>query len=166
MLQYMHVKFDISLLHPAFGLAVVMLVGCGKSGPPVVEKLVPAAVQIMMDGKPLANATVTLIPVPGQQDAVSASAVTGDDGYCEPVSAIPSVALHRSRGMVAGKYMVTVSKLSMPDGSTLPPETTDAEAMEKGARESIPIKYSHFEKTTLEADIRPNANNLTFDLKG
>ncbi len=148
------------------GLLIVSTAGCGgKEVPEILEHIVPVTVHVTFKGKPLESATVTFTPSDVSTKTAPASAITGTDGSCQPVSAIGGIDIGKSKGIAKGNYKVTVNKLLMPDGKVVSSETTDAEAMEKGAKESIPRTYSDFDATKLTASITASTSELTFDLK-
>jgi hypothetical protein len=148
------------------GLLIVSTAGCGgKEAPEILNQIVPVTVHVTFKGKPLEGATVTFAPSDVSTKTAPASAITGNDGSCQPVSAIGGIDIENSKGIAKGNYKVTINKLLMPDGKVVSSETTDAEAMEKGAKESIPRAYSDFDATKLKATITASTSELTFDLK-
>ena len=89
-----------------------------------------------------------------------ASAVTDADGKYELVTAVSGALSEQSKGALAGEYGVVINKLAMPDGSPLPPNLGGADAMEEGAVESVPAKYSDAGAPTLKATVAaPKAEN-------
>ena len=142
--------------------------GCGGKEPsPVLGKLTPASGTVTRNGEPLAGAIVTFIPdpeSPGSGGEV-ANAVTNSQGRFELVTALPGVPIEESKGAVPGRYVVVISRILMPDGSPLPPGTTEADAMAEGAEESLPAKYSDMEQSVLEADVAGGQANYDFELE-
>lgn len=132
------------------------LVGCGGGSelPEYSEKLVSVSGQVKANGKPLSHATVTFIPQSG--DGQMASGKTDDQGNYELFTHMPNATVDESRGAVPGEYKVTVSRISMPDGSPVPEGTSEADAMGMDAKETVPRTFSDPEKTRLTATVQPN----------
>lgn len=142
--------------------------GTGSETPKVFSELVPAKGKITLDDVPLAAATISFIPQEGETDIRMASAITDNSGIFELITPIANVSPEESKGIAPGKYKIIISKVLMSDGSVVPPETTEADAMAEGAKESLPAKYSSFEKTKLTVEVEQSTDpNLTYnyDLK-
>lgn len=135
------------------------LVGCGGTSqlPEYSEKLVSVSGQVKANGKPLPYATVTFIPQSG--DGQIASGQTDEQGNYELFTLMSGATVDESRGAVPGQYKVTVSRISMPDGSPVPKGTTEADAMAMKAKETVPTKFSHPEMTRLTVNVEPNQDS-------
>jgi len=122
------------------------MAGCGGASGPDVE-LHPVTGEIVLDGKPLADARVTYTPKSGGK---SASAMTDAAGkyvldYMEGNSGVP-----------AADYSVSVSTYragELADGETGPPPSP----------EKIPVTYN--KKTTLSAKVPGEPATFRFELK-
>lgn len=81
-----------------------------------------------------------------------------------PVHGVPA---EKSQGAVPGKYKVIISKLVTSDGNPIPPEVSQADAMQQGAKESLSPKYSSEATTVLTATVEkgPPQESLDFLLK-
>lgn len=146
----------------------VCLSGCGGGSetPKVFSELVTGKGKITLDDAPLAAATVSFIPQEGEADIRMASAITDNSGGFELITPIANVSPEETKGIAPGKYKVVISKVLMPDGSVVPPETTEADAMAEGAKESLPAKYSSFENTKLTVEVEQSTDpNLTYDFE-
>ena len=85
--------------------------GCGDSGPP----LVPVSGTVTLNGRPLANATVSFIPQESNKFGRPAQGTTGPLGYYKAMS--------RNRaGAVPGKYQVVVSQTAANEASAVTKE--------------------------------------------
>ncbi|WP_145309356.1 carboxypeptidase-like regulatory domain-containing protein [Gimesia fumaroli] len=144
-------------------LSICFLSACGANSEnsKITADLVPVTGTATFKGKPLAGASITLIPQQGESGTQMASAVTNDSGTFELITPMPNVKLEDLKGAIPGRYKVVISKFLMPDGSALPPGTTEADAMTEGAKESLPPVYSNFEKTKLAADIKKETGEGT-----
>jgi hypothetical protein len=141
--------------------------GSGQEKPKFFSELVPTTGRVTLDGKPLIGANVTFIPEQGEKDTRMASAVTKDSGEFELITPIANTSPEDSKGIAPGKYKVLISKFLMPDGSTIPADTMEADAMALGAKESLPAIYSNFEQSKLTAQVDKvsgKATNIDFDL--
>lgn len=132
---------------------VVLLCGCAT---PVDPSLVPVSGTVTADGQPLANATITFIPMDG----------TPGFGGVGKTDAAGRYTLAGSRdnapGIPPGEYRVAISKRLMPDGSEMPPNTPP---MESAAKESLPVTYSNPATTQLTAKVQPGGGPIDFALK-
>jgi hypothetical protein len=89
-----------------FILVAIMLIcfsGCGEPQPADLPKLYPAVLTVIQDGKPLADATVQLVP---QTDS-KWSAVGVTDSYGK----VEFFTQGKYKGVPEGTYIVLVSKL-------------------------------------------------------
>ena len=134
---------------------LVFLSGCG---PPADPSLVPVSGTVTADGQPLANATVTFIPMDG----------TPGFGGTGKTDAAGQYTLAGSRdnapGIPPGDYRVAISKRLMPDGSEVP-ASDNTPPMMSPARESLPVGYSNPATTQLTAKVQPGGGPLDFALK-
>jgi len=114
----------------ALGLFCIGGCSSGSAKPP---KLVPVAGKVVLDGTPLAGASVIFIPK-DQTKGTGGSGVTDADGKYE--------ARHQSNnvGIEPGTYAVVFSKIAMPDGSPIPPGKNAADV---GAAEALPQQLSN-----------------------
>jgi hypothetical protein len=125
---------------------VVSVLGCGPSGP----TLVPVSGRVMLDGRPVADAAVGLIPIEG---GPMASGVTNADG-------VFGLSTGNKPGAVPGKHAVTVTKVEEigynKDGSVGP----------RGLRSvwHVPQKYSRRETSGLTATVSTDGKDLPLEL--
>jgi hypothetical protein len=138
----------------------VVILGCSSEGgkpPPKLAATVPVSGTVTLDGEPLADATVTFLPLNesayrgaiGRTDASGKYTLTSDIGDGK-----------RSDGAIPEKYKVVVSKFIKADGSPLPPNEPP---MMAGAKESLPEAFSMPNKTKLTYEVP--AGGGTFDIK-
>jgi hypothetical protein len=126
--------------------SVVSMLGCGSSGP----TLIPVKGRVTLDGKPVADAAVGLIPIEG---GPMASGVTNADGVFD-------LSTGNKSGAVPGKQAVTVTKVEEigynKDGSVGP----------RGLRSvwHVPQKYSRRETSGLTAVVSTDGKDLSLEL--
>tara|TARA_R110002111_G_C5872360_1_gene361642 strand:- start:360 stop:818 length:459 start_codon:yes stop_codon:yes gene_type:complete len=110
-----------------------MVTGCGGHSPEVPDALIPVTGTVKLDGKPAANITVFFNP---------GKATGGTGGYGVTDHEGKYSVTHRSNqpGIEAGEYIVTFSKMGLPDGSPIP---EGKDAADVGARELLPDKYTN-----------------------
>lgn len=147
-------------------LLVAAVSGCGGGGEPpaYAEKLVPATGRVTLNGEPLPGVMVAFRPAEGTSGEV-ATAITNEAGEYSLHTPTVGQSVEGSQGAVPGEYQVTITKLVMPDGSDVPPETTDADAEAMGAVQLLPPKYSDLSETTLTATVGQGTAENNFDLE-
>lgn len=141
-------------------LALIVLAlfasGCGGSNDPKPLPLFPVTGTVTLDGKPLADANITFIPVGGTFGSGS-FARSGADGKYE----LQSPGAEKKPGAPEGEYKVIVSREVLPNGTVAPRDLADSASA--GARESLPPRYSDFTQTTLSGKVTP-PGPMTVDL--
>lgn len=132
------------------------LVGCGNSPGPEVRGVVT------LDGEPLADAEVQILPSGGDTTRNGALTRTDAQGKFE-IAPDPDT----GATLEPGQYNVVISKKVDRQGKVPQGIEDDMEQMEAAGmvREVLPAKYSRESETSLAAEIKPEPNNLTFDLK-
>ena len=104
--------------------------------------LLAAPIRVLLDGRPLADAKVTLVPEAFLGDAIKpSSGVTDRTGVVRPSVAKEHLPDARLSGAHFGFYKVTVSKFS-------------------GGSDRIPAKYNA--QTTLGLELSPNESSREF----
>lgn len=149
-------------------LGVLVSTGCGRSGPAVafVEGTV------LLDGQPVADATVGLSPLAGGLPAVGMTDADGRFHLSSTGGGRPEA------GAVPGEYSVVVSKQVVEYSGTPPtPEqessTPPAPGSDRGAarpptqtvRDLVPAAYGQAESSGLRAVVKPGRNTLQFELR-
>ncbi len=120
-------------------LAVALLIGCGKTDIPLAQ----VEGTIILDGQPLANATIEFQPAEGKAKGRPSIGETGPDGKYK---------LRFSKeqwGAAVGRHKVMITTFS-PDG-------------DGKFRERVPAVYNSH--TTLVREVEKNQNWLDFDLQ-
>lgn len=137
-------------------IAAVVAAGCGKSGP----KLHPASGTVTLDGKPLADATVTFVPSAGRPS----------DGKTD-ASGKYAIMTNGQPGVPEGDYKVAVSKFTaqgeMPVMAPSPQDMVKMyEKKKKGEIEKspVPAKYGRADTSGLSAKVGSDASKNVFDL--
>ena len=129
-----------------------LLSGCGgEPKPDGLPELYPVSLQFTQDGKPCAEASVSLVPQDGSKWATGGS--TGSNGT------VTFKTHGKFPGVPEGKYKIVISKYEREKIGS------ESQSMYEVQREEvydlIDPDYSIPEKTTLEIEVRPGKN--TFD---
>jgi hypothetical protein len=126
----------------------VLLVGCGDSGPVIV----PVSGRVTLNGKGLANASVTFQPIDAKDNAPGSGAFTDVDGrYTLKIIG------KETEGAVVGKHKVRINMV---------PQATDpSDDRPQRSNKSLPPKYSGT-NTELEIDVPAGGtDSANFNLK-
>ncbi|MGL4943972.1 MAG: carboxypeptidase-like regulatory domain-containing protein [Thermoguttaceae bacterium] len=159
-----------SILMLALSLNLVTLLGCGgDQRPRDLPKTYPVNVTIIQDGKPLADAAVTLMP-DDTASRFSAVATTDRSG----VARLKTLGMYV--GVPVGKYRVLVTKSDKVEkhkpitGAKRPgPGGKGGNVLDELRKEYdffnlIDPVFGDIEKTTLNADVQAQSNTLSFDV--
>ena len=137
------------------GVMALALAGCGADA---AGKKLPESVSVtgtvIMNGAPLRNATLWFVPAEGTKGS-------GSTGYTDESGEYELTVVHGNEGAVPGKYKVLISKLVLPDGSEIPPDSTEPPAM-LNAHELLPSTYSTIEETVLTAVVPADGGEIDF----
>lgn len=114
--------------------------------------------KVLLNGEPLAAASVTFIPRDQTKGTGGFGATLADGSY---------EMLHRSnqKGVEPGAYTVLFSKFTMPDGAPIP---AGKNATDVGAAESLPRELSNppLDRAVNVVTVRDGEpNSFNFDLK-
>ncbi len=148
------------MLHFLRGVAIlagIVVAGCSEARDPSLPDLTPVSGMITLDGKPLANTTISFVPTGGTRGTSAGGATTPDGKYT--LSSI-----HNGKGAAEGDFKVIISKLKRKDGSDFPLDSPEG-PMDAGADESLPPEYSDPEKTKLTATVPAGGGTIDFPLK-
>lgn len=141
--------------------------GCGGGGsvnPPL--ELVPTSLTVTLDGKPLADADVSLVfqgPAP--------KGFTGSGGRTDANGKL-EVKTGQKSGTVVGTFKALVNKLMMPDGSPIkndPASGIDLEQLRQQGqvKETVPERYTSIDTTDLTVNVaKGGKNELELKLSG
>lgn len=146
-------QFD-SIRLGSCALLLGLAAGCGGSKPEL-PPLVPASGTVTLDGKPLANATVTFLPVGGTRGR-ACSGFTGADGRYELMYD------NENKGAAEGTFEVVCNKWVMPDGSDFPRDSQQSPL--EVARELLPPRYSQEGMSELKATVPAGGGTFDFQL--
>lgn len=140
-------------------------IGCGSRSetPKLLSQLVPVTGKVTLDGQPLEGVLVTYLLSEAVPTGETATGLTDAQGVYSLHTYVVGYSPSESQGAVPGQYRVVIQKLIRPDGTAIPPETTDAEAEAQGARQLLPRQYSDMAATKLTAEVKgdgPNTNNF------
>lgn len=138
----------------ACSILVAVSSGCGGGVPDYAKDLVDVTGKVTVDDRPIEGAVITFVAQTGPSR--SSSAVTDAEGnyVMETLPAGP--------GVLPGSYTVVISKLEMPDGSSVPP---DVPPMDVGATEKLPDQFSSFASPSLSAEVGSRGGVFPFELK-
>lgn len=129
-----------------FLLGVVFIAGCGRSG----IELFPVQGQVLLDGKPLAEAGVMFLPA---DTGPSSMGTTDSEGRFELMTV-------NSKGAPRGNYKVTIAKrkyVPPKPGQPAPPGGLVAEWYS-------PRKYANPDTSGLTADVGDSNNEFRFEI--
>ena len=138
------------------GLMLAIARGCGGGRDPSLPDLMPVSGTVTLDGEPLANALITFLPV-GSTRGQSCYGVTDPSGRYELMEN------ERVKGAPEGEFSVLVNKWVMPDGSDFPRDST-VSAMDAGAVELLPPRYSAEGLSQLTATVTASGGTIDFEL--
>lgn len=134
--------------------ALVLLIGCKKI-PKGIPDLQPCSLTVTMDGQPLADAVVALVPegsqtwyVCGKTD-VSGISVMMTNGQYE--------------GVPEGKFKVTVEK--MAGDPNWNPKTDEERERGQILKSLVDASFAEASKTSLECTVVKGKNKFNFDVK-
>ena len=139
--------------------------GC-SGGTPVPEyagRLVPVTGTVTLDGQPLAGASIVFHPDAKVQGGENAFGTTEPDGSYELQTIV--VGHGPKPGAVPATYVVTIHKVTMPDGSPVPADMTDADAESEGAKSVVPARYTQMEQSPLKVEVAAGGGTHDFELR-
>ncbi|WP_437185288.1 carboxypeptidase regulatory-like domain-containing protein [Planctomicrobium sp. SH668] len=141
-------------------LSAATLSGCG-SGVPAVKApaTVPVSGVVTKNGSPLSDAKVIFIPTTEAQGSECAG-ITDAEGKFELAQ------IRGGNGAPPGAYRVAVSHYIGPGGKKIDRSPGAPPPTNQGGFESLPPRYSNFNRTELKADVPSEGGTFTFDLKG
>lgn len=148
-----------------------MFASCGEEPiPQGMPKLYPSKITILQEGKKLDGATVTLFSDDPSQSQWVVGGLTDRNGVCTLKT------LGKFNGAPAGKYKVTVEKISVKESeASKQPVPTDLQAQkeyyakirnEEKHYNNVNLKYKLLTTTDLEIEISTGKNEKTFDVGG
>lgn len=158
-------KNRIFFMGVAVGLVALLagMTGCGPKKPDGFPEIYPTTVKIIQAGAPLAGASVTFIAQNVDKTWV-VSGTTNDSG----VATLLTEAYFK--GAPAGKYVVTVTKVSS-DWSHAAKSNEEYDAMQERGEEStftttfsVEPKFADPNQSGLEAEVGTGTNDFTFDV--
>lgn len=146
----------------------VAVAGCGPAGP----SLVPVKGKVTLDGKPLAQKSLSFIPS-GDSAGIQFGATTKADGTYELIASIPG-GTKDELGAPAGNYKVTVNEPAFSMSADVKVQGQSAEAdvavslpapgTDKPAGQGIPAKYQSEATTTLTATVPEAGGEVNLEL--
>jgi len=138
---------------------LLLALGCGGPAAPTIPPLHPVQGVVTLDGKPLAEATVTFNPVKSTKGQGGYGS-TNEKGEFEI-----KYTGNDAPGCPEGDYKVTFQKLVMRDGTPLTDKSPPGASAE--AKNLVPPKYSKFDDLINVVAIGSGGKtDLKFELKG
>ncbi|MCC6508174.1 MAG: carboxypeptidase regulatory-like domain-containing protein [Pirellulaceae bacterium] len=141
------------------GVVSLNLVGCGTGSGPI-----PVKGKVLLDGKPLPDASISFVP---QQEGRQATGTTDAEGQFVLSTIDPR------DGAMPGKYKVTISQ-NLPveetptglsaDEAMLAAAKAAAKPKAKSSGPQLPEDYTRLDRTPLSQEI-PAAGDVVFDIK-
>jgi hypothetical protein len=129
---------------------LLLALGCGDK---TSSNLISVAGTVTLDGAPLASALVTFLP---HENIKGGFATTDAAGKYQAFST------GGQKGLMPGRYKVTINHCVTPDGKPSPPDVVTPGAP---ARETLPAQYSDMNQTTLTANVPASGGAIDFALK-
>jgi len=117
-----------------FAVLFVSVSGCGGSNSGPDTEMIPVSGSVAMDGQPLVGAMVEFHPTAGTKG-------NGGFGLTDEAGKFTLTDYHSNPGCPPGEYGVTFSKITLPDGSPIPPDSQQGGV---GMKEQIPPVYNLF----------------------
>jgi hypothetical protein len=147
-------------------LAIFLMAGCAgeTNAGPDLKRLVPLSGIVMLDGKPLPDATVVFHPktTDGFHGAIGR---TDESGKYELETDLGNG--KTKKGVLPGSYDVTVTKLVKPDGTPVNIDPTAAGGpMSLGAMQSIPMRYATVNEMGLTFIAPPTGGTYDIAMQG
>lgn len=137
-------------------LMLGMITGCGGNSAEVPEELIPVSGKVTLDGKPTSHITVLFNPAKNTAGTGGYGVTDGEGKYA---------LVHRSNqpGIEAGEYIVTFSKVGLPDGSPIPEGKNAADV---GAIQLLPDKYTNpdRERNLITATVKAPGVTLDYEI--
>jgi hypothetical protein len=141
--------------------SVLFAIGCSEQvKSPKIGDTVPMEGIVTMDGKPLAGAVVIFHSKSSTEGFRGAQGVTDDKGKYVLQTDIGEG--KTKKGVVPGRYAVTVSRMVKPDGTPLAPDVPPMSNPE--AREQIPLKYSSVGDDGLSYEVPPGGGSFPIEM--
>jgi len=142
-------------------LVVLTVPGCGGKKKEI-PKTVPVTIKITYHGQPVENANVVMLPQ--DRDGRGASGTTDATGAA--VMELPGL----TKGVVPGRYRVTVTKVESGAGATAttPEEFYKAQEQQQNAanpaalapKQVLPAKYANAQTSGLECTVTEAPNQV------
>ncbi|KAA0137334.1 carboxypeptidase regulatory-like domain-containing protein [Gimesia chilikensis] len=138
-----------------FAVMSAALSGCGgsASGPDI--DMIPVTGSVTMDGEPLVGAMVEFHPTGGTKG-------NGAFGLTDEAGKFTLTDYHSNPGCPPGEYGVTFSKITLPDGSPIPPDSQQGGV---GMKEQIPPGYNLFKPHAIIQAASVKAPESTFEFQ-
>jgi hypothetical protein len=139
-------------------------IGCGGKKAGLKTELVEGVVTL--DGEPVADATVTFVPVNPTQGA-SATGTTDSAGKYRLTAMKPGFNPDPGSGTLPGEYYVGVMKVKLPEQ----PTSTEAAMPKEGQRPTssaltyvVPQKYDNPQKSGIQKTVKEGKNDIPIEL--
>lgn len=125
--------------------SILLTPGCGGSGGP---KTYPVTGIVTLAGRPVDGATVQFFPA-GEGTPTGGQAMTGSDGTFEVESTF-DVGKTMQKGLPAGEYHISVTKMEMPSGDP---------SLSRPPKNTLPTAYGSPETSKLTVTVSSDGEN-------
>ncbi len=129
-------------------LAVVILVGCGGGGDaPDRPDTVPVTGTVLLDGTPVADATVTFVPNSGQE--------RGAVGKTDANGQYTLMTFEPGDGAIPGMFLVTVEKVEVIGGD----QSDNGLAPPPEYKDQLPTRYKNPNSSGISREVAKDGEN-------
>ncbi|MDR3635646.1 MAG: carboxypeptidase-like regulatory domain-containing protein [Isosphaeraceae bacterium] len=143
-----HARSALNLPSAIVVLQLLSLAGCSGESDGLPRE--PISGTVSLDGQPLADGIIQLIPA-SRQEGTAGGAVVKDGKF----------SIERRKGLAPGAYRVVISSsLSRGEAAETPGEAPGPVKPSDTPKDLIPSRYNA--KSTLKAEVKPGVSN-TFD---
>jgi 5-hydroxyisourate hydrolase-like protein (transthyretin family) len=142
-----------------FAFCALFFFGCSRNSdlPQDLPRLYPCQITVIQDGKPLTDASITLLAKDKSLQYNSASGMTNSNG-------IVYLRTYGVNGVPTGDYKITVSK-RIEEGATEYIDVSGLKQTKEGTWYSlVELKFVFEETTPLEIEITAGKNEKTIDV--
>jgi hypothetical protein len=137
----------------ALCLVIIPLAGCAKKFPAIV----PTEGTVMLNGKPLANASITFVPLLDHfGNESSSTGVTDEKGYFTL-----TCRYNNKPGAAVGEHVVVIAEMPLPQEMRRVQDSRAIDAYRaKSGNRPIPADYTSFAKSPLRVTVKEGQESV------